>query len=94
MASNARWYPHRAFCKIQPCCILQKLVGERPKPFNDFFKIGCAPAELSSWKFCKGLQNFLDSLIDFFLVLFDFRKLSFVEIASLVDTLGNLIFAV
>lgn len=43
----------RAFCKFQRCCSLQKLVGKHPKPLNDFFKIGYAPAELNitlSWK--------------------------------------------
>lgn len=33
--------------------LLQNLVGKHPKPFNDFFKIGYAPAELNitlSWK--------------------------------------------
>ena len=53
LASNARVDTHRAFCKFQPCCLLQKLVGQHPKPFNDFFKIGYAPVELNitlSWK--------------------------------------------
>ena len=53
LASNARVDTHRAFCKFQRCCLLQKLVGQHPKPFNDFFKIGYAPAELDitlSWK--------------------------------------------
>ena len=27
--------------------LLQNLVGKHPKPFNDFFKIGYAPAELN-----------------------------------------------
>jgi hypothetical protein len=51
--SSARVDTHRAFCKFQPCCLLQKLVGQHPKPFNDFFKIGYAPVELKitlSWK--------------------------------------------
>ena len=41
------------FLQIQRCCLLQKLVGEHPKPFNDFLKIGYAPTELNvslSWK--------------------------------------------
>lgn len=53
LASNARVDTHRAFCKFQPCCLLQKLVGQHPKHFNDFFKIGYAPVELNitlSWK--------------------------------------------
>lgn len=36
LASNARVDTHRAFCKFQPCCLLQKLVGQHPKPFNNF----------------------------------------------------------
>ena len=53
LASNARVDTHRAFCKFQRCCILQKLVGQYPKPFNDFFKIGYAPAELNVSLFWK-----------------------------------------
>ena len=52
LASNAHVDTHRAFCKFQPCCLLQKLVGQHPKPFNNFFKIGYAPTELNitlSW---------------------------------------------
>ena len=47
LASNARVDTHRAFCKFQPCCSLQKLVGETPQTPERFFKIGCAPAELN-----------------------------------------------
>ena len=36
LASNARRYP-----------LVQKLVGQHPKPFNNFGEIGCAPAELN-----------------------------------------------
>ena len=43
LASNAHVDTHRAFCKFQLRCPLQKLVGESPKPLNDFFKIGYAP---------------------------------------------------
>ena len=53
LASNARVDTHRAFYKFQRCCLLQKLVGQHPKPFNDFFKIGYASVELNitlSWK--------------------------------------------
>ena len=47
LASNARVDTHRAFFKFQLRCVLKKLVGQHPKPFNDFFKIGYAPAELN-----------------------------------------------
>ena len=53
LSSNVRVDTHRAFCEIQPYCLLQKLVGQHPKPFNNFFKTGYAPAELNiilSWK--------------------------------------------
>ena len=47
LASNARVDTHRALCKFQLRCLLKKLVGQHPKPFNDFFKIGYVPPELN-----------------------------------------------
>ena len=68
IASKSGEYPHRSLpfwqamhggthsCVLQNFSLadlLQNLVGKHPKPFNDFFKIGYAPAELNitlSWK--------------------------------------------
>ena len=61
LASNARVDTHRAFCKFQLRCLLKKLVGQHPKPFNDFFKIGYAPPELNitlSWKVMQGFFEY------------------------------------
>ena len=61
LASNACVDTHRAFCKFQLRCLLKKLVGQHPKPFNDFFKIGYIPPELNitlSWKVTQGFFEY------------------------------------
>ena len=61
LASNACVDTHRAFCKFQLRCLLKKLVGQHPKPFNDFFKIGYVPPELNitlSWKVTQGFFEY------------------------------------
>lgn len=48
LASRARRYPLVRFCKSQRCRLSQKLVGQHPKPFNNFCEIGYAPLVLNT----------------------------------------------
>ena len=75
-----------AFCK--------NLLGNIPNPLTIFSKSATLLRSWTSLYLRKWSKDFSDSLVYFFLVLFDFFNICFVDIAGGIDTFGNLIFAV
>ncbi len=82
-----------AFFEIRPLPHFKKLVGESPKPLNDFYKIGCAPPGLFSMNLRKGYIYFSDALVYLLLVLLDFLNIFLVNSATLIEPFGDLVFA-